>query len=860
MNVTLHLNGNDISSYLISLERTEKLCKPGQEMIAEIDLNCPYSMNPWNSITIWEEGTKVYTGYISSVGYTFGDAEPRITVQGLDTWKRATDGWNSEIYTTNDGDTVVSMLGKYLSAAGLDYSINNVMDLDMPNGSVISYSPYAEIITNLATALGAFIRVDANGVVHIGMVIDELPDGPDISTGDNLISIDVVTNDYKARNKVIVWGPKDVGIIRSDEPWATVDHTMVIANPYISNASLLASKIHANVKDPEVIKTCEVHGDPDRKVGQHCDITSSIFTGEDYCTTLKSRWSKTDGYRMTQIFGERCAIFGKGAPAPEADGRDVIVATYGMGVWRCKDIWEGTPHWEPLNRGLELAYDGTDPDLPNYGIPEKGAYNCDWFIRDPFEPNNMAFLLTKYGIYWTLLLEPGTEYWFPILPNSKILDRFPMDTGCHGWWSCSNLGGEWHVLKLRSTVALRGRYYIVIGREGDEYSGWDKMVGFTNNWFTGFLRADHAFTSYCCLDIGPNRKPTITARIMGDRNYSHEFSTGISSWHHLTPYCGAGKGGLAAWHRGSTGCTITGSQSALASGVLGIAGPAVWRGVTMRKASEEDNVITIDWIDQEYSKGGLPIVKDQGTHPIVWMRPDYNAANSTNKQPTIHVPYKQGYMVGRFQDRDSEFRYQFPLVHYLSPGLWTGTATVDTGSYPIAVLSPPIDTTGCPAPPGYESGNVAGREKGAFGYSVIVPPWGGQDCHFLQGCISTYTPDPAKVYIFNAGKPSRFAISDDGGWSWTEKSSVPFKTACFSGFPYSEGKIYAGRDPVRDPTPKDQDPPDTALIYVSWDRGDTWHDVTGDLWDQTKALGLRKDDYGNNLGARGLVTIAPRYL
>ena len=120
---------------------------------------------------------------------------------------------------------------------------------------------------------------------------------------------------------------------------------------------------------------------------------------------------------------------------------------------------------------------------------------------------------------------------------------------------------------------------------------------------------------------------------------------------------------------------------------------------------------------------------------------------------------------------------------------------------------------------------------------------------------------PGELTIFdirvnNAGKPSRFAISDNGGNSWTEKASVPFKTACFSGFPYSSNKIYTGRDPVRDATSSGN----TALIYVSWDRGDTWHDVTGDLWDQTKALGLRKDYYGNNLGARGLVTIAPRYL
>jgi len=826
MNVTLHINSNDISGHLISLERTEKLCKPGQEMVAEIDLNCPYDLNPWNSITIWEEGTKVYTGYVSSVGFTFGDSVPRITVQGLDTWKLATDGWNSEIYTTNDGDTVVSMLDKYLSAAGLTYSINNVMDLNMPNGSVIPYSPYAEIITDLASALGAFIRVDADGVVQIGMVIDELPDGPAISTGSNLATIDVATNDYKARNKVIVWGPKDVGVIRTDESWATVDHTMVIANPYISNAALLAARIHANVKNPEVIKTCGVLGDPARKVGQHCDITSSIFTGEDYCTTLKSRWGKSTGYAMTQIFGERCAIFG-GAPVPEADGRDVIVATYGMGVWRCKDIWADTIHWEPLNTGLDTAY----PD-PILDIPINGGYSCDWFIRDPFECNSRAFLLTEHGVYETTSLEPGYENWVPVLTHNRLSFDY-----CHPY-----------ILKIRSTIAKRGQYYLVLGGKGEEFGGWGKWLAFTNDHFrtlqfknalekNGFDLGLDCSNSKQRMTFNPHNSRMVGIINHADDIYSigHEGSTALSSWHHTQPYCGAGKGGLAAWHRNEHGCTATGRPSALVPSILDHeeCAPGWWSGVIEPKGKDPFpcNSETFAAMTHQLSLSSA--------QSVIWFQPPppincwwvgytvpsgackYNDALSVYKQPTIHIPYDQNYGNGE------------PHTFYLIPGQWEGDAFTTTAVYPT-------------------------RMSGGNLIPITNLPWGGDDCHFLQGSLGTYSPDRQKVYCFSAGKPSRFATSENECGSWTERASVPFKTSCFSGFPYSSSKIYTGRDPVRDATPEDEG--DTALIYVSWDRGDTWHDVTGDLWDQTKALGLRKDGSGNNLGARGLVTIAPRYL
>jgi len=196
--------------------------------------------------------------------------------------------------------------------------------------------------------------------------------------------------------------------------------------------------------------------------------------------------------------------------------------------------------------------------------------------------------------------------------------------------------------------------------------------------------------------------------------------------------------------------------------------------------------------------------------------------------PAIHIPYNQ----------PLEGYASIPAVVYFTPGIWQGSLTVTTDAWPTRVDS--------------------------SGTHAMMLPWGSApaDCHTYQGSIGTFSPNRQKVYCFSYGKPSRFAFSNNEGDTWTEKNSVPVRTSVFSGFPYSSAKIYAGRDPVRDPSTPGNPPDlnDTALIYVSWDRGETWHDVTGDLWDQTQALGIRLHPIsGDPLGTKGLVTIAPRY-
>ncbi len=334
------------------------------------------------------------------------------------------------------------------------------------------------------------------------------------------------------------------------------------------------------------------------------------------------------------------------------------------------------------------------------------------------------------------------------------------------------------------------------------------------------------------------------------------YNTGISSWHRLSPYTGAGKGGLAAWHRNDHGCYITGTQNNIAAYQ---AGPAVWTGTMWiedivsksgdfyRKA-EDICVTDVTLKESPFYEGPddwcppwtVPIVYPWYRFPSSFMQPPtFNIYGGWYKQPSIHVPYDQKYVswcgldnrfCGGFNTGAGYYRLR-PPVYYLVPGTWYGGVDGDTYVYPWH------------------------STKG----TIANLPWGGTDCHFLQGALGTYSPNRNKVYCFNAGKPSRFAVSDDECDSWTEKESVPFRTSCFSGFPYSSAKVYVGRDPVRDATGA-ASPDDTALLYSSWDRGDTWTDVTGDLWTQTQAMNIRSGGFGvPYYGAHGLVTVAPRY-
>jgi hypothetical protein len=804
MNVQAIIGGNDVSAWIMDTERTEKLCSPGQAWLISLTRNCPYTILPWHQIVLREEGTKVLTGYVSAVSDEFSK-KPHLVVEGIDTWKRATDYWITAEYETS-GDDILGLIAYFLNMCGLDYSINGEWWIPMPDGLVIPIQPISEILTKLAAAVNLFYRIDEDGVVQVGDVVNDGGSGPDISTGVNLLNFDLIESDYRARNKVIVWGPNDYAVVRMDEDWAVVDHTMVYANPYIPNANTLANSFLQSLHTLERVKTCEVLHDPDRRVGQKVSITAPTFTGDDICTTLHSRYSKS-GKTMTAIHGERCAIFG--GPGPNQDGKDMMVATYECGVWRCKDIWADNPHWEPLNTGLQEQTLVMDGDTP---VDMGSSYKCEWLVWDPFRPLTTGFLVTYTGIYRTESFEPGFEYWRPVLVNYYLGTHYG-DPSNH----------YWYVSRLRTTVAREGAMYVLAHQPTDH--GYKMYMGHTLDRFNDYRCGAYPYGIYY-----PPFPPPGDAGVPiywsgfwgGGCNYGHQYYCTIPSWHRKGGYAAQGlSGSLESWNY-HDGFSVSGIQSYQASN----GGPTTWDckryGGTMGYGYDEPGevmytpyLLNASWHNFFCGGPGGPLEPSYNvSRPTNTLTPNYNAATSWLKVGALHIPYRNSGAA--------------PTKRWMSPGRWDGDATHNTAEY----------------------------HTGPNG--AITPPWGVApgSCNSRHGCVETFTHNANKVFLWSGDKPAKFATSLDEGLTWTQKGSVPIYAGSFSGFPTKWGIMYVGRDAVKDPTTAE----DNSLVFATRDGGATFLDVTGDLWTQTRDLNLRFDRDGvTPLGASGIVTVLPMW-
>lgn len=835
MNVQAIIGGNDVSAWIMDTERTEKLCSPGQAWLISLTRDCPYTILPWHQIVLREEGTKVLTGYVSAVSDEFSK-KPHLVVEGIDTWKRATDYWITAEYETS-GDDILGLIAYFLNMCGLDYSINGEWWIPMPDGLVIPIQPISEILTKLAAAVNLFYRIDEDGVVQVGDVVNDGGSGPDISTGVNLLNFDLIESDYRARNKVIVWGPNDYAIVRMDEDWAVVDHTMVYANPYIPNANTLANSFLQSLHTLERVKTCEVLHDPDRRVGQKVSITAPTFTGDDICTTLHSRYSKS-GKTMTAIHGERCAIFG-GLDNTNQDGKDIMVATYECGVWRCKDIWAASPHWEPLNTGLLEGETGSDQDF-------NSTFKCEWLVWDPFRPLTTGFLLTYTGIFRTDSFEPGYENWKSVLPNRFVPTAFG-----DAWLDEDGkivFGHNWHISRLRTTVALEGAMYFTASY--DDGAGPRLHIGHTIDRFANSQGGDSGrLGAPGCYTVGPapprdpeSNYPLIYSGFWGDCNYFHQRHVALPSWHHDAGYLTAsGRGSLETWNRGDYGCTVTALQSAMASNAT----PNVWHANRLfgrlwsgTRWYENNEVVWTYPVEGRphpwfcFAIGSpLPCPPDPGCplveYPLGGGTFQTAEAASWYRLGSCHVPYRNTIYSTQLAIGGPQWRV--PQKVWYSPGYWQGTVTELESEWPVGPNGP-----------------------------CFTIPWGGTPgvCNDRHGCVETFTHDASKVFIWSGDKPAKFATSLDEGLTWTQMGQVNIYAGSFSGFPSKWGIMYVGRDPVKDPTTSG----DNSLVFATRDGGATFLDVTGDLWTQTRDMNLRFDrDEVTPLGASGIVTVLPMW-
>src|SRR3990167_10366276 len=163
-NIQVTIGGQDLSSYCESLEREAHLCQPSTTFTLTMSPNTPQTnLNPWSTVVLYEQGTKVLTGYVEQV--YFNRPPAKIVVRGKDNWKRAADWFiHEELYST--GEKVGAWVSYFCNLVGLPYTIlatsgsANAVKVDMQMG----LQHVSEGLLAACAYAGWCIRVNPNGV------------------------------------------------------------------------------------------------------------------------------------------------------------------------------------------------------------------------------------------------------------------------------------------------------------------------------------------------------------------------------------------------------------------------------------------------------------------------------------------------------------------------------------------------------------------------------------------------------------------------------------------------------------------------------------------------------------------------
>jgi hypothetical protein len=829
----LYVGGVDRTGILVSTERTDEYCNPGVRV--KLTFSEEFAITMWGDVSVYEWGYKKFTGTISRVE-SFRGEDRQFVIYAKDDIRRLREYFVVEDYTSS-GEGIQYWISFFADQAGCgpitytdsDANPNTLEGMTM--GKMFAY----EIIDELLLYAALDIWCDENNTLYVGSRMENTLTGS-IAAGDNLSSIDRSRDSEPCRNAAYVYTVIGPAYASRSYDWQIDSgdlRTMVVSSIYINTIEAgedLARRMVETAGPEHDIKRTILDGiEPTMEVGDYVTYDDGDEnSGTGHVTSVVARVAGSGSvYEKHVTLDERCPKVGAGGLVPP-DGRDVTVATYDFGVWRCKDIWASNPHWEPMNTGLTstLYYEGQ-----NMG----GTLNCDWFIRDPYIPSGMAFLLTKSGILRTTSLEPGYENWVPVFMNSF--------TGVFFGDLASNWN-RWRVTKIRSTIACEGKYFIAAARLGGPWNTWySSYVGMTTKRFADFsscsgVNGPGIYTYTPGADQCSSQATYDTCQLWGNHYnlYGYEQYATIGSWHGGG---GGNTGGFAAWHKHGNGCSVSGVVAPFATG----GGPESWS--CYESYYDETLYESAHWeLHTPFSK------KYRGSTPnceCYKRGPTSNGKFSTFANSTgcyeyygwgpyttfwnnigLHVPYNQTYYTGG--DKGPT-----PSKVFYHPGYWQPTGV------------------------GFDVNAYVGLYEGGELSRTIVLPW--PQANYLQGSFASHTTDINKLYAFSPGTPSRFAVSDDCGHNWEERASVPVPTGCYSGFPTSSNKMYAGTHiSYNDIFYNDE--AHRRLLFASWDRGETWTDVTGDLWTECARLypDIRYDWVNHrSLGPRGLVTIAPRY-
>lgn len=349
MNISIKLNSSEIVHRVVHYTRTLDICSGQGTLTLDMDYESALTIDPWDIIEIYEDGNKVGLYYVIDFSKTATTGIRTITAQ--DGSKKLMDYFVPDVYTLSYPTMTRYWIERFLTDAGVSYSINVV-----GNGQVLSEnsslgpSSAYDLIMGLLQQSGWYMYFDANGVCQIGTLTKDLSDAMETLTDDIILSIQVNKSDKSLRNRAVVWGNysagswafADISTKTGYETNALDSRPVVLANSTIyssGTAATLAKKLLNEFANISVEKIVELAGYYDLTVGDVVYVDSEFYTGSCLITNLQVDASPKSGCITTLTLDVKCPrLF-----AYYGFITWVYTGTDGQGVWRKRldsAIWE----------------------------------------------------------------------------------------------------------------------------------------------------------------------------------------------------------------------------------------------------------------------------------------------------------------------------------------------------------------------------------------------------------------------------------------------------------------------------------------------------------------------------------------
>lgn len=334
MSIQLIVGEDDFSNYVVSSERTHKICQPVANLELVLAPNLPRTIVTYESVTYYENSIKVFTGYTGGVAKARIPVDVKLTC--YDALIKAKDTWLTKEFISY-GETVGYWIGKFLRKSDI-YGLTGDCNFAVYPGYSWDKMNAMEAITGTLQMCPCQIYCDRDGAP----VLATLSRGIPVKTILSPITYERTRSDSWIRNRAVVMGaPGIVADMSRPNPYLPGQlRTAVVATGQIYNestAGALATRMLDEFENPLDVKIITIPGNPSLWIGDTVHLHEAWSEYNDNClvTSLVSKYN-AHTYEMELTLDEKCINFW-GWDSEPAPPTILYAGTWGMGVYRTPD-------------------------------------------------------------------------------------------------------------------------------------------------------------------------------------------------------------------------------------------------------------------------------------------------------------------------------------------------------------------------------------------------------------------------------------------------------------------------------------------------------------------------------------------